>query len=568
MSNLIGVRVVWQRVEKGRGAGGRNGVKCQVGRGGKNRGGRPQVSAVRGELRWREVKRVEADVRRRNIDILKGALARNDITGAVAGYGALPRGEGQGVLEEFVKAGEGGVMVAGRVLQLAGDGELALDYYKRYFNAEGGLKVFWDEVLYYYASGNREMGEKLFDHAMWRLKMRVTLGFITELYELGKEFEALIFLDRMHSARAAGDNRVGFARAYLSGSRRSDMAIMYVQRVPVSRLRDVVMECEYMIERGAGGQARGRARSILDDLKKGEGFDDVLSALDLVMITGSSEDFNVVVKEMCEGDFASSKLKAFTRGKPSRLDMLRNVSLQCSEDTDTIEGLILSKVKVDPDFKNRAFLGGVDLGAEVKKVVMELKEKGGIVKDILQAVCVYAKYEPRFSIDLYDYDEGTYWAQKGEFVAGQFCDKNKRVSMATRLSMENFGPILIHELTHLVLGVLYGNKGNPYKSGRRARDERTRCMQVSKHFEELKPGEDDDEVLVAKRFAQVKELSVYDNDNKHGEYVARYVEHFGGGHGGKDYFHKLVKPMDKFWNKFVEPRLRRYLESHSADIVD
>lgn len=475
-------------------------------------------------------------VRRGELRRFKRLIEEKRMDRAVEVYRGLSKDEVGGIFECMVGEDMEHSLSVGRLLCMSGDEVLGLRYYRRY--VEGGGDPKWDrmrdEASYFYVNGRGELGLKLCDF-IFRRKGGVEEGVIR-------------FVEKTFGQRDV-------------------LGVEYVLWAEVEDAEELYERCVWLIECGHGERVNAYVLKNLDEWIENKSEEalrqNIRGLVDLAVIVNSRGHFQRLIEKTCGGDLACSLLKKIVRGSPARIDFLRNIKLIKGKRDETVEESLLNRVYIDQDLVVPGLVSMKDMEVKVSGWIYHLKQRGGILEDILLAMCRYVERDPRFTIDLYTVTEGQLWAQRGEYVRGNCDYRYRRVGITVSVFEKIFGATLMHELVHMLMNVLYSNGGDPFC--RECQGVRKEKLEGAyKKVEAMLVQVGGEEGLELRRtrdiLNDVGSSLQYENEDKYSEYVARYAEILAMGYEDDPTVRDLVKPLRDYWEEYIVPDIKGYLE--------
>lgn len=250
----------------------------------------------------------------------------------------------------------------------------------------------------------------------------------------------------------------------------------------------------------------------------------------------------------------------------------------CSDeliDRSSLNGLLASKVRISHGlkaFENSNTTLSVAISNYLAEVLGNLVAQGGILKQLVEALYVYAQKDSRFEMHFISKAEAkSASSDKINYAIGRAFPWAGKVIVTVEESKSEFIQTLMHEWTHLLMGALFTfTSANPYANEDRelAQSFEKACRDVELRL--LNPfDEDEDEAACFESGKKIINAisECYLVGEYHSEYIARYVQIIASGHIYRSpRLAFALEPISLYWNDNVQPELDRYMEGHAVTV--
>lgn len=519
----------------------------------------------------REVEQEELGGVRKLVNLVRSV----DFGGAVGLCRVLEKDQVREAFEVVVKEEEHFALKVGRILVKLGEREWAQEYYERAvdFDSVSGYMLKLEGDLIY----DEEEFELACELYKYSLRERM-FGFeqeerliVLRLYQHGYREEVLRHMSLMCEDVPWEGNVLEFAGSFFGQSAEGGgdlVAVDFVVREECGSARECVERFEWLI-----GKARGEV--VLEYVKRGlekcleEEDDEKLKEelpdkLRLAVMLGEKQGFDKLVERCCGGDYGHDAVKDFTSGSwPSVASLMDFHDPYHLVDSRCVVSTLLGRFCVSKGYGEEAFIeqwGVIRPGLE--GLLKSLLEQYRLFNDILRAAGVLAVEDPRFKIHLFSHKErGENWKVPEILLLGRAHVKYRKVAMTVEVGDHRFGGVLLHELTHVLMHVLYSNGASPHSDvdGERKQAYVEVVSKVEALLDSAMTEESDAHKHVRENFQHMRKS--YRQEEHGWEYIARYPEMVAYGFYGDEQARELLLPLKEYWDKYVVWDLKAYILS-------
>lgn len=224
----------------------------------------------------------------------------------------------------------------------------------------------------------------------------------------------------------------------------------------------------------------------------------------------------------------------------------------------------------------------------------KLSQEHEMIEQMLRVIAIYIKKNPETRIDLMQHDQLVASKMAGVYMLDE--DKLIGVMLTGMNTFKRFGghkdwlETFVHENTHQLMQILYGNNANPYKENdsERKRIYREKIMQMidAQHryaryiHRDYKTVSIDlaggiwksDQRYYIDHAYDLLDISSYDKSHHDREYIVRLLqilssqEACGADKDSKadqDAVAEILNPLTEYWNMYIKPDIEVYLKENS-----
>lgn len=244
----------------------------------------------------------------------------------------------------------------------------------------------------------------------------------------------------------------------------------------------------------------------------------------------------------------------------------------------SIVDVISNTIQVDPDYIGNNPHEKKLLRFVIESQLYELSQRltdinetpSMILFDLLHVLAINALKKPNEHIYLFSRHPYTLANDPLSKLEGWYEKTFNSVSITSDISeLNEFNGMLIHELTHKVMDILFHTNARPYETGYAQAEFRTAMQGMSDYIEEnffcVKQKNDDlFSRKLLKTYEKIKMVrSFYEYGQWDPEYIVRLTEAIANRYHEEPEIKAILQPLEKYWDKYIRPKILAYIKENS-----
>lgn len=244
---------------------------------------------------------------------------------------------------------------------------------------------------------------------------------------------------------------------------------------------------------------------------------------------------------------------------------------------NSITKIISQRIHIDYRMSEKYKVSPELIKQFIETLLYESLKDNDIVFDILYALALSIENDPVFGMYIFDKKMNLNNLMSNEnLMLGSYSEYHNTITISNDFNeIAHFKGSLIHEITHKLMDVLYKNHTNPYRltdsKAKNAYANLIKNLELKLNQLQKKYGDLNGDINTGNElydytircFMNIKKYSK--TDQQICEYIVRYPQLIAAEKYGDKQVRELMQPLADYWNQYVLPDIRNYIDKHGRN---